>query len=96
MPIWLSNSPRNNDKSIIQEKIKQILKYNISEFSFNFDYSLCPKCKYFVKDILNKCPKCDSSEDLKVLAKITNYYSPVELWNEGKKQEFRDRVRIDF
>jgi len=34
-------------------------------------------------------PKCN--KPCEVFSRIVGYYRPVQLWNEGKKEEFKDR-----
>ncbi|MFR7852817.1 MAG: anaerobic ribonucleoside-triphosphate reductase [Christensenellales bacterium] len=36
------------------------------------------------------CPVCGAHTD--VYSRITGYYRPIDNWNDGKLQEFRDRV----
>ena len=48
-----------------------------------------------MKNPQKKCKKCGfDKKSMKDFSKITDYFSPVELWNPGKKQEFLDRKRI--
>lgn len=47
---------------------------------------VCPVCGKFM------CPICHS-HDVSVISRVTGYYSPVNSWCEGKKQELKDRYR---
>ncbi len=90
LPIWLSESPRNEKVSTLKSQTLSLLGQGVNTFSYNFDFYSCPKCGYF-----KKTPPTDSKEHvIKRISKITNYYAPLELWNTGKKQEFEDRKRI--
>ena len=40
------------------------------------------------------CPHC--GEKTEVYSRITGYYRPVQNWNDGKSQEFRDRKVYDI
>ena len=52
-----------------------------------FDHAeMCPVCTEPV------CPAC-GSHDVEVMSRITGYLSDYAGWGEGKKAEFRDRVR---
>jgi ribonucleoside-triphosphate reductase len=37
-----------------------------------------------------KCPTCNKQAE--VYSRIVGYYRPVQNWNEGKQEEFRQRV----
>jgi anaerobic ribonucleoside-triphosphate reductase len=92
LPIWLGNSPNNENPTIIKENLLMMLEGNLNEFSLNFDFSLCLECGKFFKG-----DKCENPEHkVKNISKITNYYTPLELWNVGKRQEFMERNRISF
>ncbi|MCP4762998.1 MAG: anaerobic ribonucleoside-triphosphate reductase [archaeon] len=92
LSFWLNNSKNNNNPSIVRERIKTMLEGNLNEFSLNFDFSLCMECGKFFKG--NKCE--NTNHKVKNISKITNYYTPLELWNVGKRQEFIERNRISF
>ena len=40
------------------------------------------------------CPKC--GKDTEVWSRITGYYRPVQNWNDGKVQEFKDRKEYNI
>ncbi|MCK4796334.1 MAG: hypothetical protein KAT05_03075, partial [Spirochaetes bacterium] len=42
--------------------------------------------------LLEECPNCDS-ENIEHLSRVTGYIQAVGGWNEGKKQELKDRTR---
>jgi Oxygen-sensitive ribonucleoside-triphosphate reductase len=41
------------------------------------------------------CPQCMNHE-IEQLSRVTGYISAVSGWNAGKKQELKDRHRVDF
>lgn len=47
----------------------------------------CPKCG---KEEIAVCPDC--GEPVAVYSRVVGYLRPVHCWNEGKQQEFNDRV----
>lgn len=49
---------------------------------------ICELCGKFM------CPIC-GSHDVSPISRVTGYYSPVEAWAAGKKQELIDRTRYD-
>ena len=48
----------------------------------------CPECGQFI------CPIC-GGHHVEVISRVTGYLSPVDSWNNGKKQELKDRVRYN-
>jgi ribonucleoside-triphosphate reductase len=90
LPIWLSDSPRNEKSDRLKSTTLSLIKQGVNAFSYNFDFFSCPKCGYF-----KKSPPSETNDHvIKQISKITNYYAPLELWNRGKKQEYKDRKRI--
>lgn len=49
----------------------------------------CPLCKQAM------CPVCGRHSVIQ-LSRVTGYISTVQGWNEGKKQELKDRKRYDI
>ena len=52
-------------------------------------YTICQSCGYLPGN-QPVCPKCGAPTD--VYSRIAGYYRPVQDWNEGKAQEFKNRV----
>jgi len=46
----------------------------------------CNKCGEKLKNI---CPEC--GKEMETYSRVVGYFRPVERWNEGKKQEWRER-----
>lgn len=55
-------------------------------------FTFCRECQFTINDKLDVCPVC-GSRDLRVYDRITGYYLPVDTYNNGKKQEFKERYR---
>ena len=51
-------------------------------------FSICPSHGYIAGEYF-KCPKCES--DCEVYSRIVGYMRPVNQWNNGKQQEYKDR-----
>ncbi len=51
-------------------------------------FSVCPQDGYLSGEHFT-CPKCGRSAE--VYSRIVGYMRPVSQWNEGKREEFRDR-----
>lgn len=56
-------------------------------------YSICKNHGY-INGESYRCDQC--GEVTEVYSRITGYYRPVQNWNKGKTQEFKDRKLYDF
>ena len=65
---------------------------NIDYFAVSRDLTICKSCKQIVYQIEEKCPHC-SSEDIIRLARITGYIQTIDMWNDGKIEELKQRKR---
>lgn len=63
--------------------------YRLPYYTLTPTYSICPNCGY-VEGNSPVCPSC--GEKTEVFSRITGYYRPTDHWNEGKLQEFKERV----
>lgn len=63
--------------------------YRLPYFTLTPTFSICQKHGYLMGN-QPICPVCGSHTD--VYSRITGYYRPIGNWNDGKLQEFRDRV----
>ena len=62
--------------------------YKLPYYTISPTYSVCKNHGYLAGEVY-KCPHCGS--DTEVNSRITGYYRPVQNWNDGKSQEFKDR-----
>ena len=63
--------------------------YRLPYFTLTPTFSICQKHGYLMSN-QPICPVCGAHTD--VYSRITGYYRPIDNWNDGKLQEFRDRV----
>ena len=63
--------------------------YRLPYFTLTPTFSICQKHGYLMGN-QPICPVCGANTD--VYSRITGYYRPIDNWNDGKLQEFRDRV----
>lgn len=63
--------------------------YRLPYFTLTPTFSICQKHGYLMGN-QPICPVCGAHTD--VYSRITGYYRPIDNWNDGKLQEFRDRV----
>ncbi len=55
-------------------------------------YSICPDHGY-LKGEQFTCPECGG--DTEVWTRVVGFHRPVQSWNKGKKEEFKDRLEFD-
>ena len=66
--------------------------YKLPYYTMSPTYSICPNHGYLSGEKF-KCPECDTRTE--VYSRITGYYRPVQNWNDGKAQEYKDRKVYD-
>ncbi len=76
------------------EACKQLVKKIASNTSLPYftitpTFSVCPEHGY-IKGEVYKCPECNIETE--VYSRIVGYYRPIRQWNNGKKEEFKDRL----
>ena len=63
--------------------------YKLPYYTLSPTYSVCKNHGYLTGEQYT-CPHC--GEATEVYSRITGYYRPVQNWNDGKSQEYKDRV----
>ncbi len=67
--------------------------YKLPYYTMSPVYSICAEHGYLIGEHF-KCPVCGKPAE--VYSRITGYYRPVQNWNEGKTQEYKDRKSYDI
>ncbi|MBO7740872.1 MAG: ribonucleoside triphosphate reductase, partial [Clostridia bacterium] len=67
--------------------------YRIPYYSISPTYSVCRNHGYIAGEHF-ECPEC--GEKTEVYSRITGYYRPVQNWNDGKAQEYKERKLYDI
>ena len=67
--------------------------YSLPYYTISPTYSVCKNHGYIAGEHF-KCPQC--GENTEVYSRITGYYRPVQNWNDGKTQEYKDRKEYDI
>ena len=67
--------------------------YKLPYYTMSPTYSVCKNHGYLAGEV-SECPVC--GEKTEVYSRITGYYRPVQNWNDGKAQEFKDRRVYDI
>ncbi len=63
--------------------------YRLPYYTMSPTYSVCKNHGYIAGEAYT-CPDC--GEKTEVYSRITGYYRPVQNWNDGKSQEYKDRL----
>jgi ribonucleoside-triphosphate reductase len=64
----------------------------VGYFAFTKDMTVCMNDFHVAGGMLDECPNC-GSENVEHLSRVTGYIQAVDGWNNGKKQELKDRMR---
>ena len=67
--------------------------YRLPYYTLSPTYSVCKNHGYISGEKYT-CDECGNPTE--VYSRITGYYRPVQNWNDGKSQEFKDRVTYDI
>ena len=79
MPDWRSAA----------QLVKKIAEnYKLPYYTLSPIYSIC-KSHGYISGEKFECPNC--GEKTEVYSRITGYYRPVQNWNDGKLQEYKQR-----
>ena len=84
LPTW--QSAANIVKKIAEN-------YSLPYYTLSPTYSVCRDHGYISGEVYT-CPECGNATE--VYSRITGYYRPVQNWNDGKSQEFKDRVEYNL
>ena len=66
--------------------------YKLPYYTISPTYSVCRTHGYIPGEVYT-CPEC--GEKTEVYSRITGYYRPVQNWNDGKSEEFKNRKTYD-
>ncbi len=67
--------------------------YKLPYYTMSPTYSVCADHGYISGEVY-ECPICGRATE--VYSRITGYYRPVQNWNDGKREEFRERKTYDI
>lgn len=75
----------------IKRLLKKIFeKYHLPYITFTPTFSICPIHGYISGEHFT-CPKCVIPQTCEVYSRIVGYIRPVQQWNIGKQEEFKER-----
>lgn len=85
---------RINDIATVKNLVRKICEnYKLPYFTFSPTFSICPTHGYVAGEHFT-CPEC--GESCEVFSRVVGYISPVNQWNEGKAEEFKQRKTFDI
>ena len=67
--------------------------YRLPYYTLSPTYSVCKEHGYIAGEHFT-CPTCGKKAE--VYSRITGYYRPVQNWNDGKAQEYKNRTVYDI
>ena len=83
-----------NDWKAAASLIKTIAyNYKLPYYTLSPTYSICKTHGYIAGEVYN-CPDCGKQTE--VHSRITGYYRPIQNWNDGKSQEYKERKVYDI
>ncbi|MBQ8002144.1 MAG: ribonucleoside triphosphate reductase [Clostridia bacterium] len=82
------------DWSAAANLVKKIAEnYRLPYYTLSPTYSICKDHGYLAGEQFS-CPHCGGVTE--VYSRITGYYRPVQNWNDGKTQEYKERKVYDI
>ena len=80
-----------SDIQTVKSLIKKIFeKFRLPYITLTPTFSICPTHGYIAGEHFT-CPKCTIKQPCEVYSRIVGYLRPVQQWNIGKKEEFKQR-----
>jgi ribonucleoside-triphosphate reductase (formate) len=85
---------RIENPDIVKNLIKKICEnYSLPYFTITPTFSICPTHGYLSGEN-TICPKCGA--ECEVYSRVVGYLRPVQQWNKGKKEEFKQRKSFNI
>ena len=85
---------RISDHEIVKSLIKKVFtKFKLPYFTITPTFSICPTHGYIQGEHFI-CPKCTIDQPCEVYSRVVGYLRPVQQWNKGKQEEFKERLEF--
>ncbi len=89
--VWLGES--NPPVESVAALVKKICEnFKLPYFTLTPTFSICPEDGYLAGE-QQTCPKCGRTAE--VYSRVVGYLRPIDNWNEGKREEFKQRKTFD-
>lgn len=90
------------ENQLTNDAVKVLIKkitsnYRLPYVTLSPTFSICPNHGYVYGEHFS-CPQCEQigkHSDCEVFSRIVGYLRPVNQWNDGKAQEFKERKLLD-
>ncbi|TSC95156.1 MAG: ribonucleoside-triphosphate reductase [Parcubacteria group bacterium Licking1014_1] len=80
-----------SDSEMAKNLVKKTFeKFHLPYITLTPTFSICPSHGYLDGEHF-ECPKCTIKQPCEVYSRIVGYLRPVQQWNKGKKQEYKER-----
>jgi ribonucleoside-triphosphate reductase len=89
--IWLGEA-QPDPRGLKDFAMRLARNTQVGYFAFTRDITVCMDDYHITSGLKERCANCES-ENVEHLSRVTGYIQAVSGWNEGKKQELRDRKR---
>ncbi len=82
------------------ESVKKLIQKVFSKFHLPYitltpTFSICPQHGYLSGEHFY-CPKCVVKQPCEVYSRVVGYLRPIQQWNNGKQEEFRERKEFQI
>jgi anaerobic ribonucleoside-triphosphate reductase len=85
---------RISNPETVKNLIKKLFsKFHLPYFTITPTFSICPHHGYLPGEH-SICPKCTIEQPCEIYSRIVGYLRPVQQWNKGKQQEYKDRLEF--
>ena len=85
---------RISNLETVKGLIKKLFsKFHLPYFTITPTFSICPHHGYLPGEH-SFCPKCTIEQPCEIYSRIVGYLRPVQQWNKGKQQEYKDRLEF--
>jgi len=82
---------RVSDSQTVKNLVKRVFeKFHLPYITITPTFSICPIHGYIPGEHF-VCPKCTVKQPCEVYSRIVGYLRPVNQWNIGKEEEFKER-----
>jgi ribonucleoside-triphosphate reductase (formate) len=80
-----------SDVQIAKNLVKKVFeKFKLPYITITPTFSICPTHGYISGEHF-MCPECAIPQPCEVYSRIVGYLRPIQQWNKGKEQEFKER-----
>jgi len=80
-----------SDIETVKKLIKKVFEnFNLPYITLTPTFSICPTHGYLSGEHWT-CPKCTIEQPCEVYSRVVGFYRPVQQYNVGKQQEYRER-----